>query len=197
MIERITHFLPSMLIIATAAVLTFLYVRILRLAWGKENAMDREWIKTHKWTYLLLFRIPITCAFFPAAEELLFRTPIIIGFHQLSYYAFLGISISGLLFGAGHYLKHRNPITDEKLFGIKDVTFAILVSNKKSQKRKRVNRKWLRFLKSTIGGSIYGYFGIRYQSLYVSVGLHMVSNIILMLFAIFLIVKLRRGVIKD
>lgn len=153
MIERITHFLPSMLIITTATVLTFLYVRILSLAWGKENAVDREWIKAHKWTYLLLFRIPITCVFFPAAEELLFRAPIIIGFRQLSYHAFLGISISGLLFGAVHYLKHRNPITDEKLFGIKGLPFSRLAYlRRKSKKGKRTNGKWLRSITTTAGG---------------------------------------------
>lgn len=198
MSERIVHFFPSILTLLTAAILVFLYIRLIRLAWGKENVMNIEWLKAHKWRNLLLIQFPATCIFFPTLEELIFRAPIIIGFNNLTYYAYLSISISGLLYGVGHYFKDRNPITYSKLFGIKSALPAFMStlpakSRKKLEEVTDGKKRWRRFVITTVLGFIFGYFGIKYQSLYLSIGLHMANNVLAIVVVISASLFLRAG----
>ena len=88
--------------------------------------------------------------FFPFAEELIFRLPIIFFFKEFSVIAWIFIVLSAILFGWAH-----------------------IFNFKKELKSSRITMLILGFLV----GIISGYLGVKYQSLYASVLFHAACNL--------------------
>ena len=181
--ERIDIFLPSVLIISCIALITFLYIRIVRKCLGV-NLKSVEWNKENLWKSALMIGTPILNLGAPAVEELIFRAPLIIIFDSISSTAWYGILISSLLFGLAHFFGKKVSMSD--LFSARennenesdDVQAETDRIHKKLGKiilARRIFHVFVTFL----AGIVFGYYGIVYQSIWVSFGLHSLWNLIM------------------
>lgn len=177
--ERVLHFLPSLLIVSGVSLFMIFYHGVLLPRWlGKENTKNevwmKEWRRKNKLKSFFMISAPLLYVYAPFFEELIFRAPIIIAFPIISDYAWLGIIISSIAFAITHSSKkYAVKIADESLYGSPK---AIVDYSRESLiKKVRV----VRLFSSFISGTLAGYFGIAYQSLYVSVGVHMAWNLLI------------------
>jgi len=186
-VERINQFLPTVIILLSISMFLFLYLQILlRRAW-KDKLKNVEWVTKNKWRVVLFAGVPFENIWAPVFEELLFRAPIIIAFGALSGYAWLGIGASAVLFSAIHYFgKHIYflDVLEKSGNGNNDTNnMAEMVSNLQKEKQGEMKfRKPAAIVATLILGIVAGYFGIKYQSIYVSVGIDAAWNLFMPIF---------------
>ena len=118
MTERFFQFLPSIAILASIAIATLIYLRLISRRF-RERTKSIKWCKENHWKIIWLIKMPLLYVWAPVAEELLFRAPLVVIFSDLSGNAWLGIWISGLLFSLVHY------------FGNKITLFEVLLSKER------------------------------------------------------------------
>lgn len=158
--ERIRLFLPSILIITSIAAATNLYL------WRTNKAFELkgiDWVKAHAWACLWKLKAPTLFVWAPTAEELVYRAPIIVIFSAMSENAWYGVIASGVLFGLTH-LKNQGEEIDQ-LFEEDGGRYA------------KIAFKLLHVIITMCMGMLCGYYGIQYQSIWVSVGLHAAWNL--------------------
>ena len=190
--ERISLFLPSILIIGGIAVIMFLYLKLMIRKFG-DNLKSIDWVEQNKLKASLLLSSPNAYIFAPTWEELVFRAPIIIMFSELSQSAWYGILASSILFSVLHWRGNKITffeILDARDNGEKESDNLEDESERLSQKMKKEvkQRKALHVLLTFLSGIIFGYFGIKYQSIWISVGLHSLWNLIMPILVVVLII---------
>jgi len=190
--ERLIQFLPSLVILVGIVVTISLYLAYF-LKWSDrkdiaDDAVWIAWVKTKKIRLMsLLAGILNLNIRTPIMEELIFRAPLIVVFSKLSGYAYLGLGLFGILFAVTHYFipdlyfcDFDNALKRSKdLKGFGRELDQEIKNNRKIIRRIRILKVVLTF----VLGVISGYFGIKYQSIYVSAGIHIGWNLLLPIIA--------------
>lgn len=169
--ERIYLFLPSLVAIATIAGLAWLYVHTQQRRFGKENLRDPTWLLANHQHVQKKLGVAVLLVWAPAAEELLFRAPLIIGFGSMSEpYAWEGLILSTIAFVLIHHMRIA-PAQSE-----------CLAAWKKGEMPVSPPVAWHRRLAITFFtgcmSMLAGYYGVEYQSVWVSVGIHALWNLV-------------------
>lgn len=181
--ERIYAFLPSVLVIACVAGATLLYKKWVIKRFG-DNFKSVEWHKKNQWKVMWTVGMPLTNVWAPAVEELIFRAPLIVAFSAMSSVAWYGVFASSGLFALSHWFG--------KKIGMLDILSAKENGNHKSddvvaemnrlhtEKGKMIMvRKVLNVVCTLPLGILAGYYGIKYQSVWVAFGIHLVWNLVM------------------
>lgn len=181
--ERILLFLPSILIIGGIAIITYVYLKWITKKLGN-NLKSVSWIEKNKLKISLLISSPSVYILAPAWEELVFRAPLIIAFGELSSVAWCGIIASSILFSLLHWFGNKVSmfeIFDAKENGenesdnLKDESTRLSLTMRKQIKLKKI----LHVLFTIPIGIISGYLGVKYQSIWICVGIHSLWNLII------------------
>ncbi len=183
MTERIAVFLPSILILTCIAAATFIYLRLVARRW-RENLKSVEWCKENKWKVLWLFGTPACNIWAPTAEELIFRAPLIIAFGSITGNAWWGILASSVAFAFVHYFGKKINFLEvlsakENGETKSDDLQAEITDMEKAQAQQMKIRRLLHIVATLPLGILAGYYGIKYQSIWVSVGIHSVWNLLM------------------
>lgn len=194
--ERIYTFLPSILVIACIAGATRLYVKWVLKRFG-DNFKSVEWHKKNEWKVIWMVGTPMTNVWAPAVEELIFRAPLIVGFGAMSSVAWYGVFASSGLFALTHWFGKKiwmpEIISAQENGDHKsdDVTAEIDRLHQEAGKRILVQRIVHVALTLPLG-ILSGYYGIKYQSIWVAFGIHSVWNLVTPLILMFLILLMGR-----
>lgn len=182
--ERIYAFLPSVLILACIAGITLLYLKWVTKRFG-DSFKSVEWHEKNKWKVIWAVGTPMTNVFVPAVEELIFRAPLIIAFSAVSSVAWYGIFASSVLFALTHWFgkKIRMPeILSARENGDHKSDEVVAEVNRLHQEKKGKTimvRKVLHIVFTLPLGILAGYYGIKYQSVWVAFGIHSAWNLIM------------------
>lgn len=179
--ERIYAFLPSILIIACIAGATFLYLKLVIKRFG-DNFKSVEWHRENKRKVIWTVSIPLILIYGPSLEELIFRAPLIIAFSEMSSFAWYGVFASSGIFALLHWFGKK--IWLPEVFSAREKNEHETDSIKEEVKRLHqkagkeiIVRKALSVVFSLLVGILAGYYGIKYQSIWVSFGIHLVWNL--------------------
>lgn len=181
--ERVLMFLPSVVVIACIAGVTLIYIKLVIRRFG-DDFKSVEWHEQNRRKVTWLVGTPLEYVLYPTFEELIFRAPLIIAFSTMSSFAWYGILTSSVLFSLMHW------------FG-KKIMLPEILSERKSGNHKSDDIKeegerlhqeaGKRILVTKIAhvvltlplGILAGYYGIKCQSIWVSVGIHSVWNLVM------------------
>lgn len=152
-----------------------------------------EWYKENEWKVECLLGIPTINIFAPILEELIFRTPLIILFSNINSSAWIGIFVSALAFASIHYFGNQIKLfevlaakesgqikTDNSLEGITET--------EKIQAQQMKIRRLSHVVCTFPLGILTGYYGIKYQSIWLSVGIHSAWNLLMPIFLLLLMI---------
>lgn len=177
--ERWELFAPGIFSAAILALATLLYVRWVVKKIGLQNLNSAQWVKDNLFKVSLLVGTPVGNVLAPTAEELLFRAPIIVMFPDLGGFAWMGILISAGIFSLLH-IKEKNLGIFEVLNAKNGDDSLIEKENQVEKGLDRAERRLrivFRLAATFILGIIAGYFGIKHQSLWLSIGIHSLWNL--------------------
>lgn len=180
--ERFWLFWPEILPIAIIGVVIFIFLKIFTTILKKElNSI--YWLNRHKFMVDFFVSQPLALILAPTLEELLFRLPLLLMFTSLTSDAWTGIWISSCAFGFIH-------IFGAKVTGM-EVMLAYMMGQTQSDDFKEetqrialktqgniVIKRLIAFVFTTGAGVLISYFGIKYQSLWLCVGIHAAWNLI-------------------
>lgn len=180
--DRIKEFLPSILILVSIVMVTFIYLKLLSSRW-KDNLKSIEWLKKNQWKAVLLIGSPAVYILAPTLEELICRLPLIIIFSGISSNAWWGILVSSSFFALIHY--SGNKITLQEAIQMKESGRAksndlrvVTEDIEKLQIRRIKIQRLVHVIVVFPLGILAGYYGIKYQSIWLSVGIHFAWNLI-------------------
>lgn len=181
--ERIYAFLPSILVIACIAVATLLYMKWVIKRFG-DNFKSVNWHKKNQWKVIWTISTPLTNVWAPAVEELIFRAPLIIAFAAMSSFAWYGVFASSGLFALSHWFGKKilmpEILSARENDNHKTDDLVAEVNRLRAEKGKMIMvRKVLHVFFSLILGILAGYYGIKYQSVWVAFGIHSGWNLIM------------------
>lgn len=181
--ERIYAFLPSVLLLACIAGATLLYLKLAIKRFG-DNLKSVEWCRKNRWKIIWTIGTPKEYIWFPAVEELIFRAPLIIAFSAVSSGAWYGIFASSILFALTHWFGKK--IFLEEIFSAgengeqKSDDVMEEVKRLHAEKgRMIVVRKIFHVVFTLPFGILAGYYGIKYQSVWLAFGIHSAWNVIM------------------
>ncbi len=179
--EKIDPFLPSISIISFITAFMLIYLKLIFKHFG-DNFKSVEWQKNNKWKVAWLFASPGQYLAAPVAEELIFRAPIIVAFSTISSSAWYGIWVSAVLFAVIHWFGPK--ISAEELIleqeKHKNITDDVVTEAKRISQKASGRVLLVRFAHTICVlplGILAGYYGIKYQSIWVSCGIHATWNI--------------------
>lgn len=181
--ERIYAFLPSVLAIACIAGGTLLYVKWIIKRFG-DNFKSIEWHQKNKWKVIWTVGTPLENIFAPAAEELIFRAPLIIAFDVMSSMAWYGVLLSSGLFASMHWFGQKIKIWEilsakENGDHMSDDVTAESDRLYTEEGTMIMVRKALHVIFTLPLGILAGYYGIKYQSVWVAFGIHVAWNLVM------------------
>lgn len=184
--ERIYAFLPSVLAIAFIASVTFLYLKLVIKHFGS-SFKSVEWHEKNQWKVTWTFGVPKVNVLAPAVEELIFRAPLVIAFSSMSSTAWYGVFISGGLFALTHWFGKQVNILEvfyaRKNGHHKSDDMMEEVNRLHKEKGKMIMvRKALHVVFTLPLGILAGYYGIKYQSVWIAFGIHLVWNLVMPIF---------------
>lgn len=175
--DRFYTFLPSILALTLIWCISFLIWRTYKRCYGVDTINSKKWLRKNKWKTSFM-AIMLSCVSAPAAEELIFRAPIIIMFDQMSSAALYGIYVSSALFALVHLHGNTTLVTQIRIDeeGQSDDVRIELKRLLREKKRTAVIGKIIKVIVTFPMGILFGYYGIKYQSLWVSFGAHSAWN---------------------
>ncbi|OGZ58328.1 MAG: hypothetical protein A2827_03780 [Candidatus Spechtbacteria bacterium RIFCSPHIGHO2_01_FULL_43_30] len=149
-----------------------------------DNFKSTEWHKKNQWRVIWTVGTPLTNVWAPAVEELIFRAPLIIAFGAMSSVAWYGVFVSSGLFALSHWF--GNKIWMPEILSARengdhksdDVVAEVDRLHQKAGRRILV-QKVLHVVLTFPLGILAGYYGIKYQSIWVSFGIHSAWNLIM------------------
>lgn len=183
MYERLQNLSLQVLIIGLSILILKVYLKILTNWIEKQPHDNIEWLKQNQIKLCFLVNVPLTLILAPTFEEFFFRLPLIVMFRDVSGNAWLGIIISAVLFGAIHYLNPSalyvgSQILDAGKNKGQGAKFSDVAKEVPTKEKKTILWTKLSQVVATFFlGLISGYYGIKHQSLFVSVGLHAAWNL--------------------
>jgi len=176
-------FLPSILVIACIASATLLYLKWIVKRFG-DKFKSVEWREKNKWKFFWIVGLPNRGLGSPFVEELFFRAPLIIAFSAMSSFAWYGVLASSCLFSLSHWFGKKismpEILSKRENSNHKSDDIETEIERLHQDKGKEiVVRRMLHMFFSLILGILAGYYGIKYQSIWVSVGIHSAWNLIM------------------
>lgn len=182
--ERIYALLPSILVLACIAGATLLYLKWVIKHFGENNIKSVEWNKKNEWRIVWTVTMPLISVWAPAFEEIIFRAPLIIAFSAVSSVAWYGIFASSGLFAIGHWFEKKiwmPEILSARENGEHKSDDVVAEINRLYQEKRKMIlvRKVLHVIFTLPLGILAGYYGIKYQSIWVAFGIHSVWNLIM------------------
>jgi membrane protease YdiL (CAAX protease family) len=148
----------------------------------KEDFKTLEGVRQRKWMLYFVLAIPMVLVEAPFLEELTFRAPLIVLFGSLSKQAWLGIVLSAAAFAALHFPNSRlvlSEITGTKEDPINGNTEERIREVEAKKRSELLLRKIAGVIAAFVLGVSAGFLGIKYQSLWVSVGFHVLWNLMI------------------
>ncbi len=181
--ERIHAFLPSILGIACIAGVTFLYLKWVIKRFG-DNLKSVEWHKKNERKVVWTVGVPLVNVWMPAVEELVFRAPLIIMFSAMSSTAWYGVFVSSGLFALSHWFGKQiwmPDILSARENGDHESDDVVAETNRLHEEKGReiMVRKVIHVVLTLPLGILAGYYGIKYQSIWVAFGIHSAWNLIM------------------
>ena len=185
--ERIGHFLFSLLLMGSITAALWIYQIVMRRRWKKE--LDSiAWWKENRWKAFWRLLGPEIHLLLPFREELIFRAPLIIAFGFLSPHAWIAVLLVATVFAALHSLLGKK-LTLSEVFSehekrhLETDSLKETISFLKEAKKKEIRiRRLLHPVLILPLGILTGYYGIQYQSIWVAVGIHVFWNLLPILF---------------
>jgi len=182
-VERIYVFLPSVLVIAVIAGATLLYLKWVIKRFG-DDFKSVEWHKKNQWKVIWTVGTPLTNAWAPAVEELIFRAPLIIAFSAMSSVAWYGVFASSGLFALSHWFGKKiwmpEILSAKENGNHKSDDVVAEIDRLHTEEGKMIMvRKVLHVIFTLPLGILAGYYGIKYQSVWVAFGIHSVWNLVM------------------
>lgn len=181
--DRVYAFLPSILIIACIAVVVRFYMIWIVKRFGN-NAKSVEWHRKNGMKVGFMFGVPLAYVWAPAVEELVFRAPLIIAFSSVSPTAWYGIFASSGLFALAHWFGKKIWMTEilstrgNSEHKSDDLMSEIDRLHRENGKAIMIRKVFHVFFAFPLG-ILAGYYGIKYQSIWVSFGIHSAWNLIM------------------
>jgi len=181
--ERIYEIFPSVLILACIADATFLYLKLIIRRFG-DNFKSVGWHEKNKWKVIWTVGTPLTNVWAPAIEELIFRAPLIIAFSAVSSVAWYGIFASSWFFALKHWFGKKiwmPEILSARENGDHKTDDVVAEVNRLHQENGKtiIVCKVLHVVLTLPLGILTGYYGIKYQSILVTFGIHSAWNLIM------------------
>lgn len=182
-VERIYAFLPSILILAVIAGATSLYLKWITKRFG-DNLKSVEWLTNNQWKAFWAIGMPGANVGGPAVEELIFRAPLIIAFSAMSSVAWYGVFASSTVFALLHWpgkkilmpdILSTKENGDHKSDDIEAEIHRLHTENGEMILR----RKMFHVIFAFPVGILTGYYGIKYQSVWVAFGIHSAWNFVM------------------
>lgn len=188
MLERVQMFLTQILGVGGIAGLTLIYLFVIKKTMG-DKLKSISWLNQNKLKLFFLAGAPTSFIYAPTLEELIFRAPLIVAFDRMSANAWIGIAISAAAFGLIHlnspmvYTFLASDLDGQRERGtLSTDDIETEMARIKEEKASKVRVfLWIKVAVMALVGVPLAYYGIRYQSLWVSVGLHAAVNIFSML----------------
>jgi membrane protease YdiL (CAAX protease family) len=175
-------FLPSLSIIAGITACAFALFHHLNRKYGKQSG-SVAWQKEHL-GFLALVGILNNFIIAPFFEELLFRAPLLLLFPSLAGKAWLGILFSAVAFSLIHWPKSKEKFAviiyraNEKNPSDSD-DFSVNIEKTADKHRGKIRFFCiLQCILAFVAGILYGYLAISFQSLWPSIGAHIVWNLV-------------------
>jgi len=143
-----------------------------------------KWHEKNKWKVTWTVGMPLMNIWTPAVEELIFRAPLIIAFSTMSSFAWYGVLTSSCLFALVHWFGKKiwmpeillaRENGDYKSDDLKAETERL----RKEEGKEILVKRVLHVILTLPLGILAGYYGIKYQSVWVSVGIHSLWNLII------------------
>lgn len=183
-LERISQFFMPILFALFTMLVIRRYSEFMNRRIGKENFDNIDWWERNRLKITIFLGLPLIILG-ATTEEFAFRLLIIIAFKEMSACAWIAILLSSALFAMSH---NRNKYILHKTWG------SFFDEDKKDEMipKEKSLTKLIHISNAMILGIVLGYIGIRYQSLYLVIGLHMAWNLIgaAMVLVIISIIKL-------
>ena len=162
---------------------TILYLRWVIKRFG-DNFKSVEWHKKNQLKVAWTVGTPLINVWAPAVEELIFRAPLIIVFGAMSSAAWYGIFVSSGLFALSHWFGKKIwmpeiiSARENGNYESDDVTTEV---NRLSAEGGKMimARKALHVVFTLPLGILAGYYGIKYQSVWVAFGIHSAWNLVM------------------
>ncbi|MBI1957337.1 MAG: CPBP family intramembrane metalloprotease [Candidatus Niyogibacteria bacterium] len=180
--ERFLLFWPSIAILLAIGGALRAYFKFLNKRYG-EHLKDMEWVKENGGKITLLYVLPTLWFVSPVIEELMFRMPLIFFFGSITPLAWIGIGVSSVVFALMHWFSgfskayHRglhSGLHSKKDAGV--IAVGVETPDPKQEKSILYSRVWQVFATSILG-ILAGYYGVYYQSIWVSIGIHLAWNV--------------------
>ena len=147
--ERLFEFAPSFGILLLIIITTFLFYGMTCLLYGKKSFNNKWYQKNFLKVYCLTEGLE-SCVLAPAAEEMIFRLPIIFLFPQMTVVAGIAIAISSIIWGAVHWSNYAGEKTSHRI---------------------------AKMMVIAISGILYGVIGVLLQTIWIPVALHVAWNL--------------------
>jgi membrane protease YdiL (CAAX protease family) len=178
--ERLALFLPSFVVIAAIGIAATIYIRWF-FGRHKNEMRSLDWREENKAKVGLSLSMPNQYLASPTLEELAFRAPLILLFPVVTGNAWIGIVVSSVLFGALHWFGGKaglQLLLDARRKGEVHGDDFKEVSRQYSQihKREILASRIYHVIATTGLGLVLGYCAIKYQSIWLVVGLHALWN---------------------
>jgi len=180
-VERMYVFLPSVLIIACIAGVAFLCAKLFIKRFG-DNFKSVEWHEKNQWRVAWTVSTPLINVWAPAVEEIIFRAPLIIAFSAISSFAWYGIFASSGLFALIHWFGKKIWMPEilsarEKDNQASDDVVAEVNRLHTEKGKTIIIRKVFHVVFAFPLAILAGYYGIKYQSVWVAFSIHLVWNL--------------------
>lgn len=161
---------------------TIFYVKRVITRFG-DNFKSVEWQKNNRMKVFWTLSIPLT-VLSPAVDELIFRVPLIIAFGAISSVAWYGVFASSGLFALSHWFGKKirmSEIIYAKENGNHKSDDVVAEINRLHTKEGKIimARRVLHVVLALPLGILTGYYGIKYQSVWVAFGIHFVWNFVI------------------
>lgn len=177
---------PSLAIAGFVAVMVlFLLKRVIPQRYGKcLNSVT--WISQNLPLAIFLCWVLPTCVWAPFSEELLFRAPLLLLFDSpRSPYAWLGILISAILFGAGHRILGLMTNATFKALELHkagagdDIGHLMRLAGGTEEQKPSKRARLIRFMTAFLPGIAYGYIALAKQTIWITIVIHLLWNLVL------------------
>ena len=181
--ERFLTFLPSVLVIASIALITRVYLKWI-IGRFDENAKSVQWHQQNKWKVFWLVGMPVQIVWAPTVEELIFRAPLVLAFSGMSSFAWYGILTSAVLFSLMHWSGKKIWMPEILLARAEGSHKSDDIGEEVERLHQEAGKKILvsrisHVIFALLAGISAGYYGILYQSIWVSVGIHAAWNLVM------------------
>jgi len=162
--------------------IALLALRIVPRKIGVEKFNDVGWVRKNKWKIIFFLSFPVVVIVGPVLEETIFRAPLIIFFGSLTPMAWVGVIVSSLLFALSHAYNLPSLLLSEKIFRDKGVNesekVAQVVENIKKENKSEIKAyRIVLIIVTFVLGMVAGWLGVKYQSIYPCLILHVGWNL--------------------